>query len=106
VNPLLPGIFATLAPLLDSYGYLAVGGLVFVEDFGVPAPGETILIAAAVYAGGLDTGTPRKHHHTATRPMTSGERQYRTGCRRGYSTQGCDQFAAPRLLQHGIDPYL
>ena len=57
-------------------------------------------------AGGLGTGTPRKHHHTATRPMTSGERQYRTGCRRGYITQGCDQFAAPRLLHHGIDPYL
>ncbi len=47
----LPGIFGSLAPLLDSYGYLAVGGLLFVEDFGVPAPGETILIAAAVYAG-------------------------------------------------------
>jgi membrane protein DedA with SNARE-associated domain len=51
VTPPLPGIFGTLAPLLDSYGYLAVGGLLFVEDFGVPAPGETILIAAAVYAG-------------------------------------------------------
>jgi membrane protein DedA with SNARE-associated domain len=49
--PPLPGIFGTLAPVLDSYGYLAVGGLLFVEDFGVPAPGETILIAAAVYAG-------------------------------------------------------
>ena len=47
----LPGIFGTLAPLLDSSGYLAVGGLLLVEDFGVPAPGETILIAAAVYAG-------------------------------------------------------
>src|SRR5262249_7453722 len=31
--------------------YLAVGGLVMVENFGVPAPGETILVAAAVYAG-------------------------------------------------------
>jgi membrane protein DedA with SNARE-associated domain len=51
VSPPLPGIFGALAPLLDSYGYLAVGALVFVEDFGVPAPGETILIAAAVYAG-------------------------------------------------------
>jgi membrane protein DedA with SNARE-associated domain len=47
----LPGIFATLAPVLDRYGYLAVGGFVLLEDFGVPAPGETILIAAAVYAG-------------------------------------------------------
>jgi len=49
--PALPGIFGALAPVLDNYGYLAVGGLLFLEDFGVPAPGETILIAAAVYAG-------------------------------------------------------
>ncbi len=51
VPPALPGVFAALAPALDSYGYLAVGGLIFLEDFGVPAPAETILIAAAVYAG-------------------------------------------------------
>ncbi len=49
--PQLPGIFHTLAPVLDHYGYLAVGGLIFLEDFGIPVPGETILIAAAVYAG-------------------------------------------------------
>ena len=47
----LPGVFATLAPVLDRYGYLAVGGFVLLEDFGVPTPGETILIAAALYAG-------------------------------------------------------
>jgi membrane protein DedA with SNARE-associated domain len=47
----LPGFLAALAPLLDRWGYLAVGFLIFVEDFGVPAPGETVLIAAAVYAG-------------------------------------------------------
>jgi membrane protein DedA with SNARE-associated domain len=40
-----------LAPLLNNFGYLALGGLILVEDFGVPAPGETILIAASVYAG-------------------------------------------------------
>ncbi|MDQ2790226.1 MAG: DedA family protein [Actinomycetota bacterium] len=49
--PVLPGFLGALAPLLDHYGYLAVGGLVLVEDFGVPAPGETVLIAAALYAG-------------------------------------------------------
>ena len=37
--------------MLNSYGYLAVGGVLFLEDFGVPVPDETILIAAAVYAG-------------------------------------------------------
>lgn len=49
--PELPGVFATLAPVLSRYGYLAVAGLITLEDFGVPAPGETVLIAAAIYAG-------------------------------------------------------
>jgi membrane protein DedA with SNARE-associated domain len=47
----LPGVLHSLEPALDHYGYLAVGGFVLLEDFGVPVPGETILIAAAVYAG-------------------------------------------------------
>ncbi len=50
-GPVLPGFLGSVAPLLDHYGYLAVGGLVLVEDFGIPAPGETVLIAAAIYAG-------------------------------------------------------
>jgi membrane protein DedA with SNARE-associated domain len=40
-----------VAPVLQNYGYLAVAGLVMVENFGVPTPGETILVAASVYAG-------------------------------------------------------
>ncbi|MFE9309980.1 DedA family protein [Streptomyces sp. NPDC088353] len=51
MTPPLPGPLAHLAPLLSHYGYWAVGAVVLVEDFGVPAPGETILIAAGVYAG-------------------------------------------------------
>jgi membrane protein DedA with SNARE-associated domain len=47
----LPGIFGHLAPLLTKYGYFAVFAVVGVESFGVPAPGQTILIAAAIYAG-------------------------------------------------------
>ena len=47
----LPGFLHALAPLLDHRGYLAVGLLLFLEDFGVPSPGETVLIAASVYAG-------------------------------------------------------
>jgi membrane protein DedA with SNARE-associated domain len=49
--PELPGFLGSLAPILNNYGYLAVGGLVLIEDFGIPVPGETILIAAALYAG-------------------------------------------------------
>src|ERR1700735_436172 len=47
----LPGVLASLGPVLDHYGYLAVAGLVLLEDFGIPVPGETVLIAASVYAG-------------------------------------------------------
>lgn len=47
----LPGVFHGLEPTLDRFGYLAVVGLVLIEDFGVPVPGETVLILAAVYAG-------------------------------------------------------
>jgi membrane protein DedA with SNARE-associated domain len=49
--PELPGFLGSLAPVLNHYGYLAVAVLVLVEDFGIPVPGETILIAAALYAG-------------------------------------------------------
>ena len=47
----LPGFLQPFASLLDHWGYLAVAFLLFVEDFGGPAPGETVLIAASVYAG-------------------------------------------------------
>ena len=47
----LPGFLHTLEPTLNQYGYLAVAGFVLLEDFGVPVPGETILILGAVYAG-------------------------------------------------------
>lgn len=47
----LPGVLHALEPALDRYGYLAVAGFVLLEDFGVPVPGETILILGAVYAG-------------------------------------------------------
>jgi membrane protein DedA with SNARE-associated domain len=47
----LPGVFHDLQPVLEHYGYLAVGGFVLLEDFGVPVPGEAILIAAAIFAG-------------------------------------------------------
>jgi membrane protein YqaA with SNARE-associated domain len=50
-GPPLPGVLASLAPVLDNWGYLAVGGLLLIEDFGIPVPGETVLIAASVYAG-------------------------------------------------------
>jgi membrane protein DedA with SNARE-associated domain len=47
----LPGVLHSLEPTLNHYGYLAVFGLVLLEDFGIPVPGETVLILGAVYAG-------------------------------------------------------
>ena len=46
----LPGVLHDLEPTLNRFGYLSLG-LVFLEDFGIPVPGETVLIIAAVYAG-------------------------------------------------------
>jgi hypothetical protein len=46
------------------------------------------------------------HQHRHYRPMTSGEEQYRNGCRQGYISDQCEQFSVPSLLDHGIDPYL
>ena len=47
----LPGVFGDLQPVLEHYGYLAVGGFVLLEDFGVPVPGEAVLLSAAIFAG-------------------------------------------------------
>jgi membrane protein DedA with SNARE-associated domain len=49
--PELPGFLNSLAPVLQHYGVWAIVLLVFLEDFGIPVPGETVLIAGAVFAG-------------------------------------------------------
>ena len=49
--PPLPGVLNSLAAPLDHFGYWAVLLLVMVEDFGIPVPGESVLIVASVYAG-------------------------------------------------------
>lgn len=50
-NPPLPGFLESLAGPLNRFGYWAVLLFVMIEDFGIPLPGETVLIAASVYAG-------------------------------------------------------
>ncbi|MGA9260606.1 MAG: DedA family protein [Desulfobacterales bacterium] len=42
--------FALAQPILDQYGYLAIFIAILVEGFGVPAPGQTMLIAGAILA--------------------------------------------------------
>ncbi len=49
--PPLPGFLNALSSPLQHYGVWAIGLLIMLEDFGIPVPGETIMIAGAIYAG-------------------------------------------------------
>ncbi|GAA2892666.1 DedA family protein [Actinoplanes cyaneus] len=46
----LPGFLHSVAPILDRWGYLALAAVMIVESFGVPAPGQTIMVAASIYS--------------------------------------------------------
>lgn len=45
-------------PWLEQYGYIALFVGVFVEGFGIPAPGETLIIASSALAGQGDMKLP------------------------------------------------
>jgi len=47
------GFFAGVGYYIEQYGYAAVAIGILLEDFGLPAPGETLLITAAI---GASTG--------------------------------------------------
>ena len=51
VSEHVPAVIQVLSPFVHQYGYVGVGLLITLEDFGVPVPGETVLIAAAFFAG-------------------------------------------------------
>jgi membrane protein DedA with SNARE-associated domain len=42
---------STLIDTIRTYGAWLVGGAIAIESMGIPVPGETILITAAIYAG-------------------------------------------------------
>ena len=66
--PPLPGFLNALAGPLDHLGYWAVLLFVMLEDFGIPVPGETVLIAAATfsaYALARARGLPLTEQRTA-----------------------------------------
>jgi len=46
----LPGFFGELQRVIGDYGYLAVALGILLEDFGLPTPGETLLITGAILA--------------------------------------------------------
>jgi membrane protein DedA with SNARE-associated domain len=47
----LPSVITSIEPFVKQYGYLGVSFLLLLENTGIPIPGETTLIAAAVFAG-------------------------------------------------------
>ncbi|OLZ16115.1 hypothetical protein BFX06_03555 [Sulfobacillus thermosulfidooxidans] len=47
----LPGFIRAVEPFLHHYGYLAIFFGVLLEDFGLPLPGETIVLTASILAG-------------------------------------------------------
>jgi membrane protein DedA with SNARE-associated domain len=46
-----PVLASAVDDLLTNFGYLAVFALIGIESLGIPAPGETMLVTAAIYAG-------------------------------------------------------
>src|SRR5271166_6609460 len=42
---------ANLTPLISAYGVWLIAGMIALESVGIPVPGETVLVAAAIYAG-------------------------------------------------------
>lgn len=41
---------ADVQPFIETYGYWGIGLIVGIESMGIPLPGETVLVAAAIYA--------------------------------------------------------
>jgi membrane protein DedA with SNARE-associated domain len=45
----LPGVFGTVAPYIEDYGYVAVALLIFLANLGIPVPGEATLVVASIF---------------------------------------------------------
>jgi membrane protein DedA with SNARE-associated domain len=48
-------LFSDVRPYIDQYGYWAIFAGVLLDDFGIPVPGEAMLIAGALMAGSAGT---------------------------------------------------
>ena len=57
-----------LTSLLTTYGYWAVFACIAIESNGIPFPGETMLLVAAIYAGTT---------HQTSEQRNTGERRHK-----------------------------
>ena len=82
----------TLQPIVSTYGYWGIGVIVGLESMGIPLPGETILVLAAIYAAANQDLTIAGIIAAATIGSIIGDNLgYGIGRRYGY----------PLLLRHG-----
>jgi membrane protein YqaA with SNARE-associated domain len=50
--PLASSVLVTdFTSLISAYGVWLIGGMIALESAGIPVPGETVLVAASIYAG-------------------------------------------------------
>ncbi|GAA4717414.1 DedA family protein [Nocardioides conyzicola] len=45
----LPGVFGTVAPYIDDYGYVAVALIIFLANLSLPVPAEATLVVSSIY---------------------------------------------------------
>jgi membrane protein DedA with SNARE-associated domain len=81
-----------LIPALDHYGHWAIFCLVMLESMGVPVPGETALVTAAVYAGST-------HHLDIQAVIVAAAAGAIVGDNIGYVVGR--YFGLPLLIRHG-----
>ncbi len=82
----------TLQPIVSQYGYWGIGFIVGLESMGIPLPGETVLVLAAVYAAANNDLTITGVVLAATIGSIIGDNfGYLIGRKYGY----------PLLLKHG-----
>jgi membrane protein DedA with SNARE-associated domain len=57
------GSYGHIAHLITTYGFLAIGVIIALESVGLPLPGESVLVLAALYAA--------RHGHSITAVVAS-----------------------------------
>lgn len=83
---------ADLQPIVSQYGYWGVGIIVGLESMGIPLPGETILVLAAIYAAA-------NHDLTITGVVLAATIGSIIGDNLGYLIGR--RYGFPLLLKHG-----
>lgn len=80
-----------MAQLIANYGYIAIGAIIALESIGLPLPGESALVLAALYAA--------QHHHSIVGVVASAAAGAVLGDNLGYLIGR--EFGYRLLLRYG-----